>query len=46
MAPPKFADLSKSVNNLFKDDFGSGCTKVTVKAKTSNGGVSVPLLSG
>lgn len=37
MGPPKFADLSKSVNDLFKDDFGSGSSKVTFKAKTASG---------
>lgn len=36
MAPPKFADLSKAANDLFKDDFGSG-NKVTFKAKTASG---------
>lgn len=37
MAPPKFADLSKSVKDLFNDDFGFGATKLTLKSKSTTG---------
>jgi len=35
--PPKFADLTKSVTDLFNDDFGYGATKLVLKSKASNG---------
>jgi voltage-dependent anion channel protein 2 len=35
--PPKFADINKSVNDLFSDDFGFGVTKLVLKSKAANG---------
>jgi len=37
MPVPKFADLSKASQDLFKDDFGAGNVKVTLKSRASNG---------
>lgn len=37
MSVPKFGDLSKAANDLFKDDFGAGDVKVTCKSTTNNG---------
>jgi hypothetical protein len=37
MAPSKFADLCKPVNDLFSKDFGAGAQKLTLKSKTSSG---------
>jgi len=37
MAPPKFGDLGKSASDLFKDDFGSGSVKLTLKSTTLSG---------
>jgi hypothetical protein len=37
MSAPKFGDLSKAANDLFKDDFCAGDVKLTCKSKTSNG---------
>jgi len=37
MATPKFADISKAVNDLFNDDFGFGNTKLILKSKSKNG---------
>jgi voltage-dependent anion channel protein 2 len=37
MSVPKFGDLSKAANDLFKDDFCAGDVKLTVKSKTANG---------
>jgi len=37
MAPPKFADFTKIVSDLFKEDFGFGETKLVLKSKAQNG---------
>jgi len=37
MPLPKFSDLSKAAQDLFKDDFGAGNVKLTLKSTASNG---------
>lgn len=37
MAPPKFGDISKSVKDLFSDDFNAGKVSLTLKSKASSG---------
>jgi hypothetical protein len=37
MAPTKFGDFGKAANDLFKDDFGAGTSKVVLKTKSANG---------
>lgn len=37
MAPPKFGDISKSVKDLFGDDFNAGKVSLTLKSKASGG---------
>lgn len=37
MPVPKFSDLSKAAQDLFKDDFGAGNVKLTLKSTSTNG---------
>jgi hypothetical protein len=41
MAPTKFADFNKTVADLFKDDFGFGAFKVSVKSKNADSSMKV-----